>query len=862
MKRLLPSALALGIALALAWAATAALSQPPTVHTVNTGQHFLPPYPNDRDRFGFDSNAGDPLTNYDVAALHAGWYSDWAASLNPPHPDDLTYVQLIRFKAGSDPHDPAQVTVSPGRSTIARIAAAHPGSLWLMSNEPDSLYQGNPIYPDVYAQVYHEYYYYIKSLDPTALIANGGIVQPTPCRLTYLDIVWDTYQQLYGEEWPVDVWNIHAFILREVYGSWGASTPPGVDRNCGINYKIRDGDDINIFRDNLIAFRQWMKDKGEQDKPLIISEYGVLWPDWLKDEDGVGFPPARVSHFMTQTFDLFLNETYPDVGYPADDYRLVQAWAWYSLSDDSYYNGYLFYHSSRTISPMGETYAAYTAALSDTRYADLTLSVISPVTDSLEHIPLGDPYGTTSVTIPIWAYVGNLGKVPVDDPVPLVTYLSPPVTYSVTAAARYTADIQPFLVATIALTCPAVYEFSDITVAVDPAHTVADPRPWNNVATVTLPSVVDARPDLQLTRLVSDYLTDAGLYITITIANGGIWPSPPVSASLVLSDLHGSLLIPIARLAIPPLTFGDEITMTAHLTAPNPGLYALTATVDDAAQVDEQDEANNRVQTTVDLRPNLTVSIVEGSTCVLGSGDLYVTYTIANAGLTEAAATSGTRSLDNTFGTLVFATERFSIPPLLPGAALTHTCRMSLTSSEEDFYRFAVAVDDDDLLDEMDENDNQALLMVPILVTETLLPDSAAVITSSAGDLVLFVPTGTVTVPTNLEFVPVWPTELPPGLWRAAMAFRLAAYQDGQTVAYPFNRPLTVTWWYTDSDIAGMDEADLDFFRWDVASWQRIGLERTAPEMNRVRASTWDTGLHAFGWRRKYYLPLIVHTAQ
>ncbi|HET91889.1 MAG TPA: hypothetical protein ENN99_14305, partial [Chloroflexi bacterium] len=224
MKKLvLP--LLLGPLLLLALGAAMSRAAPPPPKTLGSGHHFLPPYPDVRDRFGFDSEKSDPLTGYNVAVLDAGWYSDWGAALDPPHPDGLTYVQLIRFTAGEDKHDPAQVTVSPSKNTIAQIAAAHPGSLWMMSNEPDSLYQGNPIYPAVYAHVYHEYYHYIKGLDPTALIANGGIVQPTPCRLEYLDIVWDTYYQAYNTTMPVDVWNIHAFILREVYNSWGASTP-------------------------------------------------------------------------------------------------------------------------------------------------------------------------------------------------------------------------------------------------------------------------------------------------------------------------------------------------------------------------------------------------------------------------------------------------------------------------------------------------------------------------------------------------------------------------------------------------------------------------------------------------------------
>ena len=305
IKRLvLPCMLGLLVTLALIGLASGATAAE-APKSVNSGQHFLPPYGNARDRFGFGSES---MTQYDVAQLHAGWYSNWGAALNPAHPDQLVYVQLIRFTAGADPSDPDQVTVKPDRDTIAQIAAAHPGSLWLLSNEPDSVYQGNPILPEVYAVLHHDFTAYITGLDPSALIANGGIVQPTPCRLEYLDIALDTYSNTYGEPMPVDVWNIHAFILREVYGSWGASSPPGVDPSCGIDYSVEDAGDIDILEENIRAMRAWMKDKGYQDRPLIVSEYGILWPEWFAPQ----YTPARVSHFMTETFDLFLHTTDPD----------------------------------------------------------------------------------------------------------------------------------------------------------------------------------------------------------------------------------------------------------------------------------------------------------------------------------------------------------------------------------------------------------------------------------------------------------------------------------------------------------------------------------------------------------------------
>ncbi len=582
-----------------------------TPRTLHSGHHFLPPYPNARDRFGFDSG---PVTPFDVAQLNAGWYSNWGASLNPAHPDGLTYVQLIRFHAGSDAHDPTQVTVKPDRDTIAQIAALHPGSLWFMSNEPDSLYQGDPIYPDVYAHVYHEFYHYIKGLDPSALIANGGIVQPTPCRMEYLDIVWNTYQQAYSETMPVDVWNIHAFVLREVYGSWGASTPPGVDRSCAMNYAIRDGDDIGIFRDNLIAFRGWMKEKGEQDKPLIISEYGVLWPSWLDDEDGNGFPPARVSHFMTQTFDLFLNETYTDVGYPEDDYRLVQAWAWYSLSDDQHYNGYLFHNSSRQISAMGQTYADYVSALTDTQYSDLVAQLWVDL-DPLRYMP----YASPSVTLPVTGVVVNLGNAPASG----VIITSPLLGVQATQdfAARYEGDIGALPLPALVLTQSGVY---DLALIADPERQTADPRRWNNTSTIT----VDARPDLLISattwHMQPAWTLSVGLNIALTATNKGLWPSPPISGALYLSDTRNILLLPGQRFPIPALGVGDRaaITKEINLFSLDSDYLYLAVEVDSDENVDEQDEGNNRAETNIPIVVTTTLQPNESAVLTSASGQL------------------------------------------------------------------------------------------------------------------------------------------------------------------------------------------------------------------------------------------------
>ncbi|MCP4540855.1 MAG: hypothetical protein GY832_27275 [Chloroflexi bacterium] len=876
MKKLLLSlllslALLLLVGALLSSAAPSALSTTATtatLRTMNSGHHFLPPYPNSRDRFGFDSLINDPLTNYDVARLNAGWYSDWGSSANPSHLDGLTYVQLLRFKAGSDPHDPAQVTVSPSRNTIANIAAANPGSLWMLSNEPDSLYQGTPIYPNVYAHVYHDTYHYIKSVDPTALVANGGIVQPTPCRMMYLDIVWDTYQQAYSETMPVDVWNIHAFILREVYGSWGASTPPGVPSSCGIAYDIRDGDDMNIFRDNLIAFRQWMKDKGEQNKPLIISEYGILWPEWLTDEDGAKYTQPRVSHFMTRTFDLFLNETFPDVGYPEDDYRLVQTWAWYSLSEDQNYNGYLFHSNSRNITQMGQAFANYTAALPDTPYADLTIHHSAALdTSPLQNIALADPYENTSVTLPIWVYVTNLGNFTATN-VPLAADTPYAVTNTLTLPPRYKTNVAQFS-APIAMTHPGVYNFDpDFYIAIDPDNVTNDPRPWNNVTTVTMPAVIDARPDLVILTATWDVRptqTLSGLLsITMTVSNEGIWPAPPVSGTLILSNAVGSLLIPDWRFSIPALEFGDHAIVTVELILPRPprALYHLALEADSDNVLDEPDEDNNRIEIQVDNQPDLVISVTDWHVqpSETPSSTLNVTFTVSNVGLWGSDPVSGTRYLSNTSGTLLLSAYRFPIPAIAPWYQVTITQETTLPLlSGEDFYRLVLDVDSDDILSEQDEGNNQSETMIPRVVTTTLEPEAAGVLASASGHITLGFITGTVAATTELCFLPLWPPDLPSGPPRHVEAFRLTVCQ-GESVSPTLLLPVTITWLYTDTDVTGMNKEKLGLYQWTESDrWQSVfcSTEQSWIDENRLSTCIQQFGEYVFGYAYELYTPLI-----
>lgn len=293
-----------------------------------------------RARWGVGVAVG-PITRYDVDVLRLGWYLDWTVQRAPARPGDIEYAQMIRVKGG---------VLSPDASEIAEIARANPGALWLIGNEPDVKWQDN-VDAATYAILYHEAYAAIKSADTTARVAIGGISQPTPLRLRYLDAVLAAYRERFSAPMPVDVWNIHNFILREERGSWGVDIPPGMSDERGILYEVDDSGNLQAFRQQIVDFRRWMVERGYAGYPLVVSEYGIPMPE------DYGFPPERVAAFLRDTFDFFLTATDPVLGDPSDGYRLVQRWCWYSLSDVEYRTGNLFAPEDAQVTLLGKAWA-------------------------------------------------------------------------------------------------------------------------------------------------------------------------------------------------------------------------------------------------------------------------------------------------------------------------------------------------------------------------------------------------------------------------------------------------------------------------------------------------------------------------
>jgi len=133
--------------------------------------------------------------------------------------------------------------------SVAAIARAHPGSNWLIWNEPDYWQQAN-IKPTEAAQLYRTLRPLIKGADPTARLIVGGVYN--------LDTQWlsdfrSEYYRLYNE-WPVvEGWAVHYYVGSTTY-------------------------DKTAWRQALERVRDWMQANGGMVE-LWLTEFGCLNSD-------------------------------------------------------------------------------------------------------------------------------------------------------------------------------------------------------------------------------------------------------------------------------------------------------------------------------------------------------------------------------------------------------------------------------------------------------------------------------------------------------------------------------------------------------------------------------------------------------
>jgi hypothetical protein len=306
----------------------------------------------------------------------AGWYLNFSTSaVSAPNNAEFTPVISVKQdKTDQGEYLPTFSTSPPLTDNgLGVVVDSRPGALWIVGNEVDRgpdpgeiiVNQGDT-YPEIYARAYHDVYHFIKNRDPLAQVANSALVQITPGRLQYLDIMWNAYSNLFGTTMPVDVWNMHIYILPEVnqegqpnsIASVALGTDPSLGRmesydpdgpgplepkdTCHLDevYCYAEHDDMSVFAAQITAMRNWMSEHGQQNKPLILSEFSILYPFildpggtcFIQDEYGNCFAPDRVVNFLNNSFNYLDTISDIDVGYPQDEYRLVQQSLWFSIN--------------------------------------------------------------------------------------------------------------------------------------------------------------------------------------------------------------------------------------------------------------------------------------------------------------------------------------------------------------------------------------------------------------------------------------------------------------------------------------------------------------------------------------------------
>lgn len=387
-----------------------------------------------------------------VSRIGAGWFLDFNPPKTPKSAADNNAEFVHVFKTFQEKTEdghylPAYRTIVPLDANFISYLQANPGDLWIIGNEVDrgpnrgEIVGGQgDMYPEIYARAYYEVRAFIKKYDPTARTAISGLVQVTPSRLQYLDRVWAAHRQLYGSAMQVDVWNMHIYVLPELepdgitpngIANIALGTDPSLGKRSSGNdsqlcsdpnvYCYAEHDDLAVFGEQVVAMRQWMKAHGQQQKPLIISEFSILYPYsiredgcFLRDEYGNCFTPNRVSTFMTHTFNYLNHLQDEDLGYTLDEDRLVQQWLWFSIFTEYAGNvSNILERDQQTLTQVGKTFQQ--AVYAEPEVVNLLIDKIPKVTASVDH-------NSGKATARLQITFRNNGNTAVDEPFTITFY--------------------------------------------------------------------------------------------------------------------------------------------------------------------------------------------------------------------------------------------------------------------------------------------------------------------------------------------------------------------------------------------------------------------------------------------------------
>jgi hypothetical protein len=97
-----------------------------------------------------------------------------------------------------------------------------------------------------------------------------------------------------------------------------------------------------------------MKENDYQQVPLVVSEYGILLPEEF------GFSQETIASYLKVTSEWMLSYQDQEIGFPDDDFHLVQKFAWFSLSDPNFQSADLADLELKTLTPIGESFKSLT----------------------------------------------------------------------------------------------------------------------------------------------------------------------------------------------------------------------------------------------------------------------------------------------------------------------------------------------------------------------------------------------------------------------------------------------------------------------------------------------------------------------
>jgi putative glycosyl hydrolase len=231
------------------------------------------------DRFGV-TLFGNPQALLDLGVR---WFITGTAD-SVVAPVGANWVQSVYF-LGNDPVEP----------NLAQRVAAHPGSYWLMSNEPNAKGTAPEQTGEQYARSLHDAATKIKQADPSAKIVGPNIINfdftcvECPGFASgheWMDDFISAYQADFATLPPLDVWSIHTYPL---------------------DWKTFPQADAGLMEAQMLEFRKYLDGfprlKGV---PIWNTEFGTHWSfEGLKwQDDNSGNPRAvPVGSFRT---DLML----------------------------------------------------------------------------------------------------------------------------------------------------------------------------------------------------------------------------------------------------------------------------------------------------------------------------------------------------------------------------------------------------------------------------------------------------------------------------------------------------------------------------------------------------------------------------